>query len=119
MQEVGIDEEGKTRVVVSEKYYRPSEVDLLIGNSAKAISKFGWNPQKTTFEVRKDLSCIVSSNTAALTIELRRSSSVRWLRRIWSVRESRVLDRLLLQGKDALRIVRTEADRGLVVFDPW
>ena len=48
--EVGIDTQtGKTLVRVNPKYYRPAEVDLLIGNPARAKEKLGWEP-KTTLE---------------------------------------------------------------------
>lgn len=48
--EVGIDTAtGKTIVRISPKFYRPAEVDLLIGDPAKAKSKLGWEP-KTTLE---------------------------------------------------------------------
>jgi len=48
--EVGIDaKSGKTLVRVNPKYYRPAEVDLLIGNPARAKEKLGWEP-KTTLE---------------------------------------------------------------------
>jgi len=40
---------GKTLVRVNPKFYRPSEVDLLIGNSSKAKEKLGWEP-KTSLE---------------------------------------------------------------------
>jgi GDPmannose 4,6-dehydratase len=40
---------GKTLVRVSPRFYRPAEVDLLIGNAAKAKSELGWEP-KTTLE---------------------------------------------------------------------
>jgi GDPmannose 4,6-dehydratase len=40
---------GKTIVQVNPKFYRPSEVDLLIGNPAKAKAALGWEP-KTTLE---------------------------------------------------------------------
>jgi GDPmannose 4,6-dehydratase len=36
-------------VVQDEKYMRPAEVDLLVGNAAKAHQKLGWKP-KTSFE---------------------------------------------------------------------
>ncbi|MDQ7956689.1 MAG: GDP-mannose 4,6-dehydratase, partial [Pseudomonadota bacterium] len=49
-QEVGIDvKTGKTLVKVNPKFYRPAEVDLLIGNPARAKAKLGWEP-KTTLE---------------------------------------------------------------------
>ena len=48
--EIGIDTcTGKTLVQVNPKFYRPAEVDLLIGNPAKARAKLGWEP-KTNFE---------------------------------------------------------------------
>jgi GDPmannose 4,6-dehydratase len=38
-------EEGKEVVAVDERYYRPTEVDLLIGNPTKSNSKLGWQPK--------------------------------------------------------------------------
>jgi len=40
---------GKTLVRVNPKFYRPAEVELLIGNPAKARQELGWEP-KTTLE---------------------------------------------------------------------
>ncbi|WP_313046702.1 GDP-mannose 4,6-dehydratase [Atlantibacter hermannii] len=49
-QEVGIDiVTGKTLVRVNPKFFRPAEVDLLIGNPARAKEILGWEP-KTTLE---------------------------------------------------------------------
>jgi len=36
-------------VVVDERFYRPAEVDLLVGDAAKAHAELGWSPT-TTFE---------------------------------------------------------------------
>lgn len=48
--EVGIDSaSGKVVVKVNPKFYRPAEVDLLIGDPAKAKVGLGWEP-KTTLE---------------------------------------------------------------------
>lgn len=48
--EVGIDTAtGKTLVRVNPRFYRPAEVDLLIGNPAKAREVLGWEP-KTALE---------------------------------------------------------------------
>jgi GDPmannose 4,6-dehydratase len=50
LAEKGIDRRsGKLIVSVNPAYYRPAEVDLLVGNSAKARAKLGWKPA-TTFE---------------------------------------------------------------------
>ncbi|NMG32395.1 GDP-mannose 4,6-dehydratase [Aromatoleum evansii] len=48
--EVGIDRiSGRTLVRVNPKFYRPAEVDLLIGNAEKARVDLGWEP-KTSLE---------------------------------------------------------------------
>lgn len=45
MDEEGVEKKtGKVRVKISEKYYRPAEVDLLIGDSSKAKFQLGWEP---------------------------------------------------------------------------
>ena len=41
--------EGKTLVEVDHKYFRPAEVDQLLGDPTKAKTKLGWNPHKTSF----------------------------------------------------------------------
>jgi GDPmannose 4,6-dehydratase len=49
-REVGIDRRsGKILIRVNPKFYRPAEVELLIGNPAKAKEKLGWEA-KTTLE---------------------------------------------------------------------
>ena len=46
VDEVGIDRRNGNRVVtIDPKHYRPSEVDLLLGNSEKARRVLGWNPR--------------------------------------------------------------------------
>lgn len=51
-QEVGISEKDDiVRVRVSTTYYRPAEVDILIGNPSKAVAKLDWEPSKTPFKV--------------------------------------------------------------------
>ncbi len=48
--EIGIDTaSGKKVVAVNPKFYRPAEVELLIGNPRKAKDELGWEP-KTTLE---------------------------------------------------------------------
>ena len=51
VDEKGYDKQtGKVLVEVDPKYFRPAEVDQLLGNPAKAKAKLGWNPQKTSFQ---------------------------------------------------------------------
>jgi GDPmannose 4,6-dehydratase len=49
-KEVAVDmATGRTLVRIDPKFYRPNEVDVLIGNPAKAKARLGWEP-KTTLE---------------------------------------------------------------------
>ena len=51
VDEKGIDvKTGKVLVEVDPKYFRPAEVEQLLGNPTKARTVLGWNPQKTSFE---------------------------------------------------------------------
>jgi GDPmannose 4,6-dehydratase len=51
-QETAIDvATGKTVMRINPKFYRPAEVDLLIGNPAKAKAKLGWEPKATLEEL--------------------------------------------------------------------
>ena len=51
VNEKGIDmATGKVLVEVDPKYFRPAEVEQLLGDPTKAKSVLGWNPQKTSFE---------------------------------------------------------------------
>ncbi|MFN3234220.1 MAG: GDP-mannose 4,6-dehydratase [Gammaproteobacteria bacterium] len=50
VDEKGVDKcSGKTIISINPKYYRPAEVDLLIGDYQKAKEKLGWEP-KTNLE---------------------------------------------------------------------
>ncbi len=52
----GVDEKGRDKatgkilVEVSPEFFRPAEVDLLLGDPTKAKTLLGWNPRKTSFE---------------------------------------------------------------------
>lgn len=51
VDEKGIDENtGKILVEVDPKFFRPAEVDQLLGDPTKAKKQLGWNPCKTSFE---------------------------------------------------------------------
>ncbi|MBO7715993.1 MAG: GDP-mannose 4,6-dehydratase [Methanobrevibacter sp.] len=65
INEVGIDSKtGKVLVEVDPQFFRPAEVDQLLGDPSKAKEKLGWNPRKTSFEeliklmVKEDLKLI-------------------------------------------------------------
>lgn len=60
VDETGTDQNGKVIVKVDSRYFRPTEVETLLGDPTKAKEKLGWTP-KTTFRelvaemVREDL----------------------------------------------------------------
>ena len=60
VDETGTDEKGNVIVKVDPRYFRPTEVETLLGDPTKAKEKLGWTP-KTTFQelvsemVREDL----------------------------------------------------------------
>ncbi len=50
VDEKGIDQAtGRVLVEVDPKYFRPAEVEQLLGDPTKARVKLGWNPRKTSF----------------------------------------------------------------------
>jgi GDPmannose 4,6-dehydratase len=48
-------EEGKVVVKVDPKYYRPTEVELLIGDPTKAMTKLGWKPKYNLASLVKEM----------------------------------------------------------------
>lgn len=51
IEEKGVDANtGKVLVEVDPKYFRPCEVEQLLGDPTKAKTLLGWNPTKTSFE---------------------------------------------------------------------
>lgn len=56
MQEKGLNSNsGEVIIAISPEFYRPTDVEFLLGDPTKAKQMLGWNPLKTTFEelVRK------------------------------------------------------------------
>jgi len=45
VKEKAVDENGRTIVAVSERYFRPAEVETLLGDASKAREKLGWQPR--------------------------------------------------------------------------
>ena len=61
-----VDLDYRDYVKVDERYYRPAEVDLLIGDASKAREAFGWEPTYTFRDLVKEM---VASDLAAITGE--------------------------------------------------
>jgi len=55
----GVDEKGtwqnKTIVSIDSRYFRPTEVETLLGDSTKAKEKLGWIPKITFTELVKEM----------------------------------------------------------------
>jgi GDPmannose 4,6-dehydratase len=65
----GVDQRsGKTIIRVNPKFYRPADVDLLIGDASKARNKLGWVaemalPQLAEMMVKADLRRVRAGQT--------------------------------------------------------
>lgn len=56
INEKGYDKEsGKLLIEISDKYFRPAEVDLLLGDSTKARTELGWKPEYSFDELVKEM----------------------------------------------------------------
>lgn len=54
LNEIGFDEKSNKEIIkIDKKYFRPAEVDFLIGNSSKAQKVLGWLPKTKTPELLK------------------------------------------------------------------
>ena len=52
VDEKGIDKAtGKTLIEIDPKYFRPTEVDLLLGDASKAERELGWKPKTKFYEL--------------------------------------------------------------------
>lgn len=56
VNEVGIEKSsGIMRVKINSKYFRPTEVDLLLGDASKAKRELGWQPKVTFAQLVEDM----------------------------------------------------------------
>jgi len=59
MNELGLDPDivkmGQTVVRIDSRYFRPTEVQTLVGDASKAFQKLGWTPQYTLSMLVKDM----------------------------------------------------------------
>ncbi|QKV18819.1 GDP-mannose 4,6-dehydratase [Oricola thermophila] len=53
--EKAVDENGRTVVAVSERYFRPAEVETLLGDATKAREKLGWKPRVSFEELVREM----------------------------------------------------------------
>lgn len=56
VDETGIDTtSGKTVVAIDPRYFRPTEVDRLLGDSTKARKRFGWQPKHSFTDIVREM----------------------------------------------------------------
>jgi len=55
VNEEGVDENGIVRVQISEKYFRPAEVETLLGDPSKAKNVLGWEADKDITALIEDM----------------------------------------------------------------
>ena len=73
VNEIGYDPtKGKVLVRINEKYFRPTEVETLLGNPSKAIDKLNWSPWKKC----KDWKGLVSEMLLVDTKEARDTGNI-------------------------------------------
>tara|TARA_Y100000991_G_scaffold23738_1_gene15246 strand:+ start:952 stop:2007 length:1056 start_codon:yes stop_codon:yes gene_type:complete len=68
--EVGLDSTGKEIILIDSNYYRPTEVDLLVGDANKAKKLLNWEPQYNLNSLIKEM---ISSDFKALKKQYRNS----------------------------------------------
>ncbi|AHX12269.1 GDP-mannose 4,6-dehydratase [Dyella jiangningensis] len=44
LNEQGVDDDGRVIIAVDPRYFRPAEVDTLLGDASKAMRELGWSP---------------------------------------------------------------------------
>jgi GDPmannose 4,6-dehydratase len=71
-EERGYDTSGKCIVAVDDRYFRPAEVDALLGDASKAAAKLGWRPRTTFVELVREM---VSADLRAAETEQLRSAA--------------------------------------------
>jgi len=55
VDETGSDQKGRVIVRVDPRYFRPAEVETLLGNPAKAKEKLGWTPEISFEELVEEM----------------------------------------------------------------
>jgi len=75
LEEKAFDAQGRCRVAVDPRYFRPAEVEALVGDASKARAKLGWRPKVTFRELVAEM--VASDLQAAERDRLVRQSGYR------------------------------------------
>jgi len=68
LDEVGVDGDGKVRVRIDSQFFRPAEVELLIGDPAKATDRLGWHREYSLQQLVEEM---VTADMNAIANSLR------------------------------------------------
>ena len=63
--EVGKDDKGRSIIIVDPNYFRPTEVNALLGDASKAQKKLGWEPR---ISFKQPVSEMVTSDLLSLKL---------------------------------------------------
>jgi GDPmannose 4,6-dehydratase len=55
VEEKAVDQAGKVVVAVDRRYFRPAEVQTLLGDATKARQKLGWKPRTNFRELVREM----------------------------------------------------------------
>ncbi|MGB6190985.1 MAG: GDP-mannose 4,6-dehydratase [Terracidiphilus sp.] len=55
VEEQGIDQDGRIVIAVDPRYYRPTEVETLLGDASKAHAELGWQPRTAFPELVREM----------------------------------------------------------------
>jgi GDPmannose 4,6-dehydratase len=72
LEEKGYDQSGKCIVAVDPKYFRPAEVETLLGDATKAKEKLGWTPKISFSELVKEM---VKTDYIVAELEIKNGAS--------------------------------------------
>ncbi|MEX0346034.1 MAG: GDP-mannose 4,6-dehydratase [Rhizobiaceae bacterium] len=54
-EEIGTDQDGRTIVAVDPRYYRPTEVETLLGDPTRAREELGWQPRTSFVDLVREM----------------------------------------------------------------
>ncbi|WP_413578495.1 GDP-mannose 4,6-dehydratase [Bdellovibrio sp. HCB290] len=77
VDEKGYDEKGRCIVAVDPRYFRPAEVETLLGDASKAKNKLNWTPKITFAELVKEM---VHADYIQAELEIKHGGSTKVVR---------------------------------------
>ena len=76
-EEKGYDQNGRCIIAIDPRYFRPSEVDSLLGDATKARTKLGWEPKTSFKELVQEM---VKTDFIVAELEIKNGLSAKFAR---------------------------------------